>query len=184
MAGSHKDSKRRERTVLEVRPRPGARNRGVLRLGARRWSCVLGHGTLAALKREGDGATPLGTWELREVLYRPDRMTRPATGLPVAPLQTRHGWCDDPADRHYNRLVHLPYPASAEQLWRDDHLYDLIVVLGYNDLPRIRGRGSAIFMHMADPDGGHTEGCVALAPGDLRDVLKRCSAGTVIRISP
>jgi L,D-peptidoglycan transpeptidase YkuD (ErfK/YbiS/YcfS/YnhG family) len=184
MAGSHKGSKRRERTVLEVRPKPGGRNRGVLRLGARHWPCVLGHGTLASLKREGDGATPLGTWELRQVLFRPDRMTRPATGLPLRPLQPRDGWCDDPADRHYNRLVRLPYPASAERLWRDDHLYDLIVVLGYNDLPRIRGRGSAIFMHLADPGGAHTEGCIALPPGDLRDVIKRCGPGSAIRISP
>lgn len=184
MAEPHNDSKRRERTVLEVRPKPGARNRGVLRLGARHWPCVLGRGTLAALKREGDGATPLGTWELRQVLYRPDRMARPATGLPLRPLRPDDGWCDDPADRSYNRPVRLPYPASTEQLWRDDHLYDLVVVLGYNDLPRIRGRGSAIFMHLADPSGGHTEGCVALGLDDLRDVIKRCGAGSAIRISP
>ena len=178
----HKDSKGRERTVLEVRAKPGAKSAGVLRLGARHWPCALGHGMMAARKREGDGATPLGTWELRQVFYRPDRMTRPITGLPLAPLHPAYGWCDDPADRHYNRLVHLPYPARSEQLWRDDHLYDLIVVLGYNDLPRIRGRGSAIFMHVAGTDGAHTEGCVALSATDLRDVLKRCGSGSVIRI--
>ena len=81
------------------------------------------------------------------------------------------GWCDDPANRNYNRRVRLPYPASAERLWRDDELYDFVVVLGQNDVPRVRYRGSAIFMHMARPGFAPTEGCVALKPRDLRRLV-------------
>src|ERR1700689_2079632 len=113
-----------------------------------RWTrCGLGPGGVAAVadKHEGDGATPAGAWPLRRVLYRPDRRAAPATGLPVAPLDPADGWCDAPGDPAYNRPVVLPYPASAERLWRDDHVYDLIVVLGHNDDPVVPRAGSAIF---------------------------------------
>jgi len=91
--------------------------------------------------------------------------------VPVEPIAPLDGWCDDPAHRAYNRQVRLPFDASHEVLWRDDHVYDVIGVLGWNDDPVERGRGSAIFLHLAREDGRPTEGCVALAPRDLRAVL-------------
>lgn len=91
--------------------------------------------------------------------------------LPVQPLKPDDGWCDAVADRNYNRKVRHPYPASAEQMWRGDALYDLVVVLDYNERPRVRGKGSAIFMHVARPGFLPTEGCIALRAGDLRKLL-------------
>jgi len=138
--------------------------------------------TPAESKREGDGATPLGAWPMRSVYWRPDRLARPATGLPVEPLIAEAGWCDDPADPFYNRLVILPYPACHEQLWREDHVYDLIVELGYNDDPVIPGKGSAIFLHVARPDYSATEGCAACAVEDLLALLETAKLGDVLKI--
>ena len=133
--------------------------------------CAIGRGGIAHVKREGDGATPAGTFPLRRVLYRADRIARPTTALPVAPLTTSDGWCDDPADARYNQPVRLPYPARCETLWREDSLYDLIGVIGFNDEPTLPGAGSAIFLHLARPDFAPTEGCVALSSADLLAVL-------------
>lgn len=102
--------------------------------------------------------------------------------LPLRQLRPTDGWCDAPQDRNYNRRVVRPYPASAERLWREDGLYDVVVVLGCNDVPRVRGRGSAIFLHVARPGYAPTEGCVAIALPDLVRVLVRLRRGDVIRI--
>lgn len=160
-----------------------ARASGVLTFGAVSCRCALGRGGVSAAKREGDGATPLGAWPLRFVLYRPDRVVPPQTGLAVLPLWPWDGWCDDPADAAYNRYIALPYPARHERLWRNDALYDLIVVLGYNDDPVVPGAGSAIFLHVAAPDYRPTEGCVALAEGDLRAVLANANASTTLEVT-
>jgi L,D-peptidoglycan transpeptidase YkuD (ErfK/YbiS/YcfS/YnhG family) len=139
--------------------------------------CAIGRAGVTATKREGDGATPTGCYFLRRVLYRPDRLARPQTALPVVPLRPNDGWCDDPGDRNYNRQVRLPYAASHETLWREDGLYDVVVVLGHNDDPPTPGAGSAIFLHVAAPDYGPTEGCVALSLPDLLSVVVRCRPG-------
>ncbi len=143
------------------------------RWGADRHPCAIGRsGVVAgAEKREGDGASPAGAWPMRRLLYRPDRLAPPETGLPVTALADDDGWCDDPQDRAYNQPVQLPYAASHERLWRDDEIYDLIVVLGHNDAPVKPGLGSAIFLHCARPDFTPTEGCVALAPETLLQLL-------------
>jgi L,D-peptidoglycan transpeptidase YkuD (ErfK/YbiS/YcfS/YnhG family) len=124
------------------------------------------------LKREGDCATPRGRFALRKVFYRGRAAARPKTVLGLCATRANDGWCDSPSDRNYNRRVDLPYRSSAEKLWRDDELYDIVVVLGYNDVPRIRNRGSAVFMHIARDGFRPTEGCVALREADLRRVLK------------
>jgi len=112
---------------------------GRLDIAGRQTDCVLGRSGVrpAADKREGDGASPLGLWPLRRVLYRPDREPRPATRLPVAAVSPEDGWCDAPGDPAYNQPVRLPYSASAEQLWREDRVYDLIIILGHNDDPPV-----------------------------------------------
>lgn len=146
--------------------------------------CVLGKGGVRGLriKREGDGASPLGIWPMRRVFFRPDRLAPPQTGLDLVPLAPHDGWCDDPADPLYNRPVSLPYPARHEQLWRDEPVYDLIVELGYNDDPVVPGLGSAIFLHLMHGDGRQTEGCIALDLHDLLDVLKVSGPGSVVEI--
>jgi L,D-peptidoglycan transpeptidase YkuD (ErfK/YbiS/YcfS/YnhG family) len=146
---------------------------------------VLGRGGVlpAGDKREGDGATPAGTWPIRRVLYRPDKGPAPNTALPVSPIGRDDGWCDAPADPAYNRPVALPYPASAERLWRDDALYDLVVILGHNDDPRVAGLGSAIFLHLQRPDLGPTDGCVALSKADMLKFLAQARPGDAVRIN-
>jgi L,D-peptidoglycan transpeptidase YkuD (ErfK/YbiS/YcfS/YnhG family) len=135
-------------------------------------------------KREGDGATPVGSWELREVFYRADRVRRPHTRLPVTPLRKDAGWCDAPDDRNYNRPVTLPYPARAECLWRADRLYDLLVVFEYNTRPRVRHRGSAIFLHVASAHLAPTEGCIALAPAHLLRLLRTIGRDARVHVCP
>jgi L,D-peptidoglycan transpeptidase YkuD (ErfK/YbiS/YcfS/YnhG family) len=157
---------------------------GWLDLGDRRILCALGPAGVvpASEKREGDGASPAGVWPIRRVLYRPDRGARPATLLPVAPIAPDDGWCDAPQDPAYNRPVKLPYPASAERMWREDHLYDLVVVLGHNDDPPVPGLGSAIFLHLAKPDRSPTHGCVAVDRDDLEVILRIARPGDAIEI--
>lgn len=134
------------------------------------------------MKREGDGATPMGLFTLCEALYRPDRLRRPSAGLPVRATRPRDGWCDDVRDGNYNRKVRLPYAASAESLWRDDSIYDIIVVLDHNRRPRAKGRGSAIFMHIARAGYAPTAGCIALTLGDLRRLLGVLGRATAVHV--
>ena len=156
---------------LVVRSLNASATRGVLQFGSRLFPCALGRTGIAVLKREADGATPYGRFELREVFYNPAALRRPGTALPLRPIRKSDGWCDAPADRNYNRPVRLPYSANAESLWRADGLYDLVIVLDYNIAPRMRQRGSAIFMHVARPGFAPTEGCIALRRSDLLALL-------------
>ncbi len=151
---------------------------GWLVFGGLRMRCALGRGGIRAGKREGDGATPFGRFRVHEVLYNPRRVQRPVTGVPVRPIARADGWCDAPGDRNYNRFVRHPYRASAERLWRDDGLYDLVVVLDYNIRPRVQGRGSAVFMHVARPGFQATEGCIAVERDHLRRILSRVTRTT------
>ncbi|WP_421725641.1 L,D-transpeptidase family protein [Bauldia sp.] len=145
--------------------------------------CAVGRGGLAKRKREGDGATPIGAHRLVALLYRPDRVRRPVTALPIAPLKPNSGWCDDPGDHRYNRPIRLPYPGRHEKLWRKDNLYDLLVILDYNlDRPR-PGAGSAIFLHLAAPDFAPTAGCIAVTETTMRRLLARSRPGTVISVA-
>jgi L,D-peptidoglycan transpeptidase YkuD (ErfK/YbiS/YcfS/YnhG family) len=156
--------------------------RGVLTYGGLSFPCALGRSGRLAAKREGDGATPLGAFALRQAFYRPDRLLRPRTRLPMSPIAPSDGWCDAPQDRNYNRPVQHPYPASAEQMWRSDGLYDVVVVMDYNQRPRIAGRGSAVFMHVAGPGLKPTEGCIALARPHLLRLLQAVRPGTLVSI--
>jgi L,D-peptidoglycan transpeptidase YkuD (ErfK/YbiS/YcfS/YnhG family) len=144
--------------------------------------CALGRSGLSCDKREGDGATPIGIYPLRRVFYRPDRLQVPKTSLPVWPLDPQSGWCDAPDHPDYNRPVRLPFPASHELMWRDDHLYDLGVVLGHNDAPPMPYLGSAIFMHLAKADYAPTEGCIALSLADLSKLIEGAAPGDVLEI--
>jgi L,D-peptidoglycan transpeptidase YkuD (ErfK/YbiS/YcfS/YnhG family) len=145
--------------------------------------CALGRAGVRKIKKEGDGVTPVGDFSLRRVLYRPDRLDAPKTDLPVSPLTPKCGWCDDPDHMLYNLPVTLPFNASHEVLWRDDHLYDLIVVMGHNDDPPVPKAGSAIFFHVATEDFQPTEGCVAVATPDLLAILSECDPSDRLSIS-
>ena len=155
---------------------------GRLKWRGQTYRCAVGRGGIVTKKREGDHASPLGCFVLRQIFFRADRIDKPQSGLPVFALSPSDGWCVAPSDRAYNQPVSLPHPASAETLWRDDHVYDLIVVLGHNDSPVVPGCGSAIFLHVAQPDYAPTEGCVALAQDDLLEVLNDCDQQSQICI--
>jgi L,D-peptidoglycan transpeptidase YkuD (ErfK/YbiS/YcfS/YnhG family) len=169
---------------LEIRAAAGATS-GVLRLDATEYPCMVGRSGIVRPKYEGDGGTPAGLFPLREVRYRPDRMRPPNSGLPVYKATPTDGWCDDPEDPAYNRIVHLPYQTDAETMWRDDYLYDVLAVIGYNDAPAIPGAGSAIFLHVARSDGDTlkpTVGCVSMKIENLLAVLAACTPGSMIDI--
>ncbi len=175
----------RRSRIIVVNRAPGStadRRRSEARVllahGVRR--AALGRSGIAVLKREGDGATPLGRFPIRQVLYRADRVRRPRTRLPVRAIRAGDGWCEEPADRNYNRLVKLVPGSTADRLARADHLYDLILVLGHNDLPRVRGRGSAIFMHLPREGYTPTAGCIALSMRDLEALLRQVHRKTMI----
>ena len=155
---------------------------GAASWAGRRLRCAVGRAGIVDDKREGDGGTPEGPWPMREVLFRGDRLGEIVTPLPCRELTPADGWCDEPTDPAYNRLVRLPYPAHCEHLWLDEPVYDLIVPLGYNDDPVVPGRGSAIFLHVARPDFSATAGCVALALADLLAVLRAAAPGSLVRI--
>jgi L,D-peptidoglycan transpeptidase YkuD (ErfK/YbiS/YcfS/YnhG family) len=135
------------------------------------YRAALGRGGVRVDKLEGDGATPVAMLPLRRLLYRADRVRAPECAVAVEPIAPDDGWCDDPAERDYNRMIRLPHDGHYEELWRRDALYDVIGVLGWNDVPVERGRGSAIFLHVARADYAPTEGCIALALDDLLQVL-------------
>jgi L,D-peptidoglycan transpeptidase YkuD (ErfK/YbiS/YcfS/YnhG family) len=150
--------------------------------GEARAAC--GRSGVRADKREGDGASPAGTFALIEGFYRADRVAPPPTDLPLRALRPEDGWVDEPLDPNYNRLVTLPYPASHEEMWRDDGLYDLVVLIGYNTDPPVPGRGSAIFLHVAGPDFAPTAGCIAVAREILGPLLGLLGPGSTITIAP
>lgn len=157
--------------MIHIRPHTGSGHDAQLHCGHKIMSAIIGKNGVTSSKKEGDNATPLGLFPLRRVFYRADRVTKPLTSLPVEILSPKDGWCDDPQCPDYNKKVMLPTPANHELLWREDHVYDIIVVIGYNDSPAIPGRGSAIFMHLQRPNLAPTEGCIALSLPDLRTVL-------------
>jgi len=171
-------------SVIEVRAAPNSIS-GTLRFAGNSYPCMVGKSGIRHPKYEGDGGTPAGLFPLRSVRYRADRMSAPKTGLPVYKAAQNDGWCDDPSDLAYNHVVTMPYQTDAEPMWRDDHLYDVLAVIGYNDNPVVPGAGSAIFLHVMRPptdDHQYTAGCVSLAIENLLAVLAACVPGTMIDI--
>lgn len=148
------------------------------------YSCAYGRSGISANKHEGDGATPTGTFALRQVYYRNDRIPQPTTKLPITALQPNMGWCDDIRSPFYNQLVQLPFAYSHEELWKKDNIYNIIVVVGYNDKPVIKNKGSAIFLHIARPGYKPTSGCVAFSESDLKEILSHLTSTTRVKIIP
>jgi L,D-peptidoglycan transpeptidase YkuD (ErfK/YbiS/YcfS/YnhG family) len=154
--------------VYAISPRA---TRGILKLGELAFPCSLGRSGARHIKREGDGASPRGSWGLRRLFYRADRIMPPRTGLKPLVMRVHDGWCETVGDRNYNRLVRIPYATSHETMQRADHLYDIVVELSHNERPRVQGHGSAVFFHLRQPDGGPTAGCIAVSLRDMRTIL-------------
>ena len=152
------------------------------------WQCpaAIGKNGFASAddKREGDGMTPLGAWPVRQIFYRADRITMPnAMMMQTHPISSEMGWCDDPGQQDYNQLVQLPFDGAHEVMMRDDHAYDVVVTLGYNDAPPVPGRGSAIFFHILHEGKNHTEGCVAISRDDMLNILPMLDRTSVLKVT-
>jgi L,D-peptidoglycan transpeptidase YkuD (ErfK/YbiS/YcfS/YnhG family) len=169
-------------SLIRVRRGAAGRSHGVLLAGRHAIPVVLGRSGIAANKREGDGATPRGRFTLIRLWWRADRLTRPRTRLPVRRLDPALAWCENPADRRYNRPFRRSANEPGDRLWRDDRLYDLVIEISHNTRPRVAGRGSAVFVHVARPDRSGTAGCVALPAKDLQRLLGRLGPNTQIDI--
>ncbi|WP_099866997.1 L,D-transpeptidase family protein [Pararhizobium haloflavum] len=167
--------------ALALRVEPGCSTRGVLWADGLTFRAAIGRSGMTSRKREGDGATPVATMRFVEGFYRSDRVPRPLTALPMRPIRDDMGWCDAPYHGAYNRLVRLPFAASHETMRREDHLYDIVLVMDWNITQRRGAGGSAIFMHLARPGYAPTEGCVALRYRDLVRILPMLKPGTVLR---
>ena len=168
--------------LLTVRARPGCPSQGIISASGAVFPCALGRGGILANKREGDGATPLGKMRILSGYFRRGRIA-PVTKLPMKAISPSLGWCEVPDDRNYNRPVKLPYRVSHERMMRDDRLYDACLVLDWNIRPRRRSRGSAIFLHLARPGFGPTEGCIAVAAGTMRRLLPALSRRSVLCVT-
>ncbi|MDR3478019.1 MAG: L,D-transpeptidase family protein [Gammaproteobacteria bacterium] len=151
-------------------------------LNGNKYQCSLGRSGVSSNKKEGDGATPVGDFQVREVFYRPDRLTKLSTAIPVIAMEKNMAWCDDVRSPYYNQQVELPFALSHENLWREDHVYDVVVIVGYNDQPVIKGKGSAIFMHIAREGYTPTAGCIAFSEKDLLKILKEIGPGARVKI--
>jgi L,D-peptidoglycan transpeptidase YkuD (ErfK/YbiS/YcfS/YnhG family) len=170
-------------SLIRVRPGPAGGSHGILLAGRHAIPVVLGRSGIAANKREGDGATPRGRFRLRRLWWRADRLPRPRTFLPVRRIDPALAWCENPTDRRYNRPFARSATEPGDRLWRDDRLYDLVIEISHNTRPRVAGRGSAVFVHVARPDRSATAGCVALDRDDLRSLLGRLGPSTRIDIA-
>jgi L,D-peptidoglycan transpeptidase YkuD (ErfK/YbiS/YcfS/YnhG family) len=172
----------RRLTRICVRPRAGDGARGWLTAGPFRIACALGPAGIVRIKREGDRGTPAGRFQLLWAYHRPDRWRRHGGGVALTPLRPDQGWCEDPASPRYNRPVRLPAGDCTDRMWREDRLYDLIFVLDQNFSRRAKGRGSAIFFHVARPDLAPTMGCVAISHADMLRLAPRLALKCVMEI--
>src|SRR4051812_5235409 len=168
--------------AVRIRAAAGAPQRGWLMAGGQALPVALGRGGIRANKREGDGGTPKGTFRPRQVWWRADRHPRPSTFLPVRAIAPEDAWCEDVSSLHYNQPVRLASNQGGDRLLRDDHLYDFIIEIDHNTHPRIAGRGSAVFLHLAREDFSPTAGCVSMTKGAMLRLLKRLGPQTRIVI--
>ena len=131
---------------------------------------------------EGDKCTPIGDFKFLRMYYRPDRIPHPLTNLPAAEIRPDMGWCDDSLSSQYNQEIRLPFNYGFEPLWREDHVYDMIVVISQNTNPIIPGKGSAIFFHIWRGPTTSTEGCVAMEQEHLLRLVRYIEPGDVVSI--
>jgi L,D-peptidoglycan transpeptidase YkuD (ErfK/YbiS/YcfS/YnhG family) len=168
--------------AIRIHAAAGDPRRGWLTAGGQTVPVALGRGGIRANKREGDGGTPKGTFRPRQLWWRADRHPRPRTFLAVRAIGPEDAWCEDPSSRHYNQPVRRNRTGGGDHLKRDDHLYDFIVEIDHNSVPRIKGRGSAVFLHLARENFGPTAGCVSMTKSAMLRLLARLGPDTKIVI--
>ena len=144
--------------------------------------CARGKRGIGNKTKEGDLITPKGSYKVKYVLYRRDRIKKISTKLKKIIIKKNMGWCDDVRSNQYNKLIKLPSNYSHEKLYKKERIYDVILVLNYNMKPIIKNRGSAIFIHVSRKNYKKTEGCVALKKVHLIKVLKELKNNTSVKI--
>jgi L,D-peptidoglycan transpeptidase YkuD (ErfK/YbiS/YcfS/YnhG family) len=167
---------------ITVRSLPGRPSQGLLIAGPRAIPVALGRAGIKANKFEGDGATPAGRFHPRRLWWRADRLPRPHSTLPIRQISAADAWCEDPADRRYNHPFRRSTQEPGDRLRRADGLYDVIVEIDHNTRPRVAGRGSAVFIHVAREGFGPTAGCVALPRAELLRLVAQLTRRTEINI--
>lgn len=174
----------RDRPLSAIRVRAAARNRnrGWLIAGNNAIPVALGRGGIRSNKFEGDGGTPRGVFHPVRLWWRADRHARPRTFLPVRAITPNDAWCEDPADRRYNRPIQRSGGDVGDLLKRDDDLYDFIVEIDYNTRPRVARKGSAVFLHLARKSFSPTAGCVGMTKSAMLRLLSRIGPSTRIVI--
>jgi L,D-peptidoglycan transpeptidase YkuD (ErfK/YbiS/YcfS/YnhG family) len=171
-------------TYLHIRAINDATSRAILQVGHRTFPCVIGRHGRTHLKREGDGRSPIGCWRIGSGFFRSDRLRRLVDNRFLRPLQRSDGWCDDPASGRYNRPVKLPLNRSHESMWREDGAYDVVFPTDHNQCPRVKGAGSAIFLHLTRAGVNHTAGCVAVSSATMQKLLQRSNRNFCLVIWP
>ena len=174
--------KQRKKGTLSVRVSPVDQLKALVRFGPVTFQAALGKGGVTAFKREGDGGTPRAAMAILSGFRKSGMLTPDGSGLPLQRVGPADGWCDAPGHAAYNRHVRLPFAASHETLVRDDVLYDFAFVLDWNIRSRRRGRGSAIFLHVAKPGYPPTQGCIALQRRDMLRLMPLLKPGTMVRV--
>ena len=176
------DARDRQLSAIRVQRAAGDPRRGWLTADGWTVPVALGRGGILANKREGDGGTPRGIYRPLQLWWRADRYRQPQTFLPARPIRPEDAWCEDPDDRHYNQPIRLTPSAAGDRLTREDHLYDFIVEIDHNSAPRIAGRGSAVFLHLARANFSATAGCVSMTKSAMLRLLRRMGPHTKIII--
>jgi L,D-peptidoglycan transpeptidase YkuD (ErfK/YbiS/YcfS/YnhG family) len=148
-----------------------------------RIKCAIGKRGIGNKKREGDKITPKGKFKIQTILYRKDRISPFRSKITKLPIAKNMGWCDDPKSKKYNKLIKLPFKGSAEKLYKEDNSYDIILVLNYNFNPIRKGKGSAIFIHVAKKNYKSTLGCIAVSKRNLKKIIRKINKSTIVNIS-
>ncbi|HEY2248639.1 MAG TPA: L,D-transpeptidase family protein [Bradyrhizobium sp.] len=175
-------ARNRPLSMIRIRARAGNSRQGWLTAPGLTIPVALGRGGILANKREGDGGTPRGIFHPRKFWWRADRFRRPRSFLSARAITANDAWCEDPHHRHYNKPIHLARDHKGDRLQRADHLYDFIVEIDHNIRPRVAGRGSAVFLHLARANFAPTAGCVSMARSAMLHLLRRLGPRTRIII--
>tara|TARA_Y100000992_G_scaffold254871_1_gene187912 strand:+ start:153 stop:644 length:492 start_codon:yes stop_codon:yes gene_type:complete len=154
-----------------------------LTYGKYRVKCAIGKRGIGNKKREGDKITPIGKFKIKTILYRKDRISHFKSKINKLSIKNDMGWCDDPKSKKYNKLIKIPFKGSAEKLYRKDNTYDIILVLNYNINPIRKGKGSAIFIHIARKNYKSTLGCIGVSKKNLKKIIKKINKSTIVNIN-
>lgn len=168
---------------IVIRPNSLASASGVIHVDQSHFHCKIGRKGISARKVEGDGKTPAGIWHMAYFLYRADKIVKPVSFLPGFKISKSDSWCDSPQSQSYNKPLAFTDQGSKEALWREDDLYDVVIVLDHNAAPRIKNKGSAVFFHIKNNKTEYTEGCIALDKPSILHLLRICDTRTKIFIT-